>query len=131
MEILIEDVVAAIQGLGVAGIWIVVVVLALVAFIKQFKDADGMQIIQGNALLVVGFAIGFVSAVLAYMYNQVPPVDGDWYAWFSWALLGVVYGVLIGVLPSGVYELLLREKSLGIDKIEVFKFDGSGNEIEE
>lgn len=127
MEALLGGAVEAIQNLGVAGVSIVAVVMALVAFIKQFRDKAGEPFVQGNALLAVGFGIGFVSAVLAYMYNVAPPMAGSGgYAWFQWVFVGVVYGLLTGVLPSGVYELLLREKSLGIDKIEVFKLGGDG-----
>ena len=109
MKTLIESVLAVAQQLSVAGIAIVAVVLLLVAFLKQFNKKDGTPWLTGNALLLVGFAIGFIAAVLTYLANHTPPVDADWYTWFGYCFVGLLYGVLVGVLPSGTYELVFKQ----------------------
>lgn len=110
MEILIEQVLDSAKSLAVNGIWIVVVVMILVAFLGQFKRKDGTDWLTGNAKLITGFVIGFVLAVLAYIANNRPEQSADWYVWFTYSFLGFLYGVIVGVVPSGTYELLLKKK---------------------
>ena len=116
MQILIQELFEAIQAIGVDGLWIAGVVLVLVAFAKQFKfkpghPLAGEQVIIGNGLLWLGFGLGFGLTILAHLYNNAPPVGEGWYAWFRYVFIAVIYGALIGVVPSGVYELLLKKPS--------------------
>lgn len=111
MELLFESTFGVIKELGVAGFSILVVVLVLIAFIKQFKNAEGEQKVQGNDLLIIGFGIGFVMGGLAYVANNRPPVDGDWYVIGVYCFIGLLYGLMTGVAPSGAYELAFRKET--------------------
>ena len=98
------------QALSWGGIFIVVVVLLMVAFAGQFvRKGTKEPLLVGNAKLVFGFVIGFVFAVAAFLANTYPPVGEGWFAWFGYVFEGLLYGVIVGVLPSGTYELLLKQ----------------------
>ena len=115
MDVILESVKEAAQALALNGIYIVGVVLVLVEFLKQFENKEGKQWLQGNWLLLVGFGIGALFAMLTYVANTVPPtgtVGGDpaWHVMLGYWFLGAIYGVLVGVLPSGTYQLLFKKQ---------------------
>ncbi len=75
---------------AVNGIPLVVLVIALVEWVKRFG-------IEGNVLNAVSMAIGAVIGI-AYWYAQQPLVTfSDWFG-------AVVYGLVLGLTASGVYD---------------------------
>jgi len=74
----------------VNGIPLVVLVIALVEWVKRFG-------VEGKALNAVSMAIGAVIGV-AYWYAQAPLVSfGDWFG-------AIVYGLALGLVASGIYD---------------------------
>lgn len=74
----------------VNGIPLVVLVIALVEWVKRFG-------VKGNALNAVSMLIGIVLGV-AYWYAQYPL--GTFAEWFG----SVVYGLALGLTASGIYD---------------------------
>ena len=75
---------------AVNGIPLVVLVIALVEWVKRFG-------IEGSVLNAVSMAIGAVIGI-AYWYAQQPLVTfSDWFG-------AVVYGLVLGLTASGVYD---------------------------
>lgn len=72
------------------GVPLVAVVIGLVEWFKRFG-------IGGNALMLVSMSIGLILGG-AYQYAVNPPADfADW--------LGlVVYGLMLGLVASGIYD---------------------------
>lgn len=74
----------------VNGIPLVVLVIALVEWVKRFG-------LEGKALNAVSMLIGTVIGV-AYWYAQQPLASfGDWFG-------AVIYGLALGLVASGVYD---------------------------
>jgi len=75
---------------AVNGIPLVVLVIALVEWVKQFG-------LEGKALNAISMAAGALIGV-AYWYAQAPLSSfGDWFG-------AVVYGLALGLTASGVYD---------------------------
>jgi hypothetical protein len=104
-----ESLFSVMDTLGIAGASIGGLVLVTVAFLRQFKNADGEQWLSGNKALILGFVVGFVFSVIAYVVTQRPPIGSDWYIHFVYWMTGIMYGVLFGILPSGTYELVFKK----------------------
>ncbi len=74
----------------VNGIPLVVLVVALVEWVKRFG-------IEGKALNAVSMLIGAVIGV-AYWYAQAPLVSfADWFG-------ALAYGLVLGLVASGIYD---------------------------
>jgi len=74
----------------VNGIPLVVLVIALVEWIKRFG-------ISGQALNALSMGVGAIIGV-GYWYAQHPLVSfGDWFG-------AIVYGLALGLVASGVYD---------------------------
>jgi hypothetical protein len=104
-----ESLLSVMDTLGIAGVSIGGLVLVTVAFLRQFDTKDGEQWLKGNKSLIVGFAIGFVFSIIAYIATNRPPIDTDWYIHFVYWVVGLMYGILFGILPSGTYELVFKK----------------------
>lgn len=94
----------------VGGISIVPVVLLVVQFAKKFKTKGGDQALQGNALLWFGLLVGFILGAMAYLVNFIPPIGAHWYDWTVWSIVGFVYCVLLGIMPSGLFDLIKKAR---------------------
>ncbi len=74
----------------VNGIPLVVLVIALVEWVKRFG-------VEGKALNAVSMAIGAIIGV-AYWYAQQPLASfADWFG-------AIVYGLALGLVASGIYD---------------------------
>lgn len=95
---------ASFAQVSVAGVPLVLVVIGMTYWAKSFKKPDGNQLITGNGLLVISMAIGLVLGG-GYMLTQTRPPAGDWWPavqyWFALA----VYGLAMGLVASGIYEV--------------------------
>jgi hypothetical protein len=96
-----SQVIALIAGASVQGVPLIFVVLGLVQYAKKVG-------IKGNALLyvsmIVGVALGiaYQGYVLASAAGPGPATAGAWYA-AVFAM--VIYGLLLGIVASGVYDV--------------------------
>ena len=79
-------------NIEVAGVPLLLVTLGLVQFVKQFG-------LSGNIVKAVSLAIGFVLG-LGYQFSVSAPVD--FAGWFA----AVVFGLGLGLVASGVYEVV-------------------------
>jgi hypothetical protein len=82
---------------AVSGIPLIFVVLGLVAL---FKKAG----VKGNKLLLISMAIGILFGS-GYMICQRRPPSGDWYILFVYFFGVLVYGILEGLIASGIYDI--------------------------
>lgn len=82
------------------------VVLGLVQYIKLLKNSQGEQLITGNWLLLCSLVIGSVFGVITRMLAERPPGGGDWYIQFVYWVVAIVYGLAIGLIASGLYDVL-------------------------
>jgi hypothetical protein len=74
----------------VNGIPLVVLVIALVEWVKRFG-------VEGKALNAVSMAIGAIIGI-GYWYAQKPLASfADWFG-------AVVYGLALGLVASGIYD---------------------------
>lgn len=88
-------------GASVGGIPLIVVVLGLVEYIKRLG-------IKGNRLLVASMVIGLVlgAAYQAYVLASAPgPGPATAAAWYVAVFGAVVYGLVLGLVASGVYDV--------------------------
>lgn len=74
----------------VNGIPLVVVVVALVEWVKRFG-------VEGRALNAISMGIGVLVGI-GYWYSQAPL--SSFTGWFG----AVIYGVALGLVASGVYD---------------------------
>lgn len=88
----------------VAGVPLVLVIMGLVEWFKRFHKRDGTAMFSGNGLLLVSMGLGLLFGGLYMVSQQRPPV-GDWWTvgvyWFAVA----VYGLMMGLVASGIYEV--------------------------
>ncbi len=88
----------------VGGVPLVVVVLALVQLLKAFKNKAGEQLVTGNWLLLASLFFGFAFGG-GYMLLQTRPPAGDWWVMYGYWFTLTVYGLGLGVVSSGVYQV--------------------------
>ena len=79
-------------NIEVAGVPLLLVTLGLVQFVKGFGLSG--NIVKGVSLLI-GFLLG-----LGYQFSVAAPVD--FAGWFA----AVVFGLGLGLVASGVYEVV-------------------------
>ena len=93
-------------NIAVNGIPLLFVVLGLVEWLKRLG-------VTGRALLVSSLIIGLLLGG-GYQLSQSIPVDfGGWFA-------VVIYGLAMGLVASGVYDVLRRSSAAGVvDVVEV------------
>lgn len=98
----------------VAGIPLVVVIIGVVYWFKSFKRKDGTATFQGNGLLLVSMSWGLLLGGL-YMLTQSRPPAGDWWDSLVYWFAVVVYGLMMGLVASGLYEVVkgIVEKMFG------------------
>lgn len=74
----------------VAGLPLVLVVMGLVEWLKEFG-------LQGNAIRIASMLIGIVFGVAYQLSLGVPSGFAEWFA-------AVVYGLGLGLVASGIYD---------------------------
>lgn len=89
---------------SVVGVPLVLVIIGLVYWFKSFKRADGSRLFTGNQLLVISMLIGLVLGGL-YMMTQTRPPTGDWWLIMGYWFAVWVYGLMMGIVASGLYEV--------------------------
>jgi hypothetical protein len=103
---------------SVAGVPLVMVIMGLVYWFKSFTKKDGSKVFEGNGLLMVSMGIGLVLGGL-FMLTQTRPPVGDWWTGLQYWFALAVYGLMMGLVASGLYEVArgFVEKTFG----ELFK----------
>jgi len=81
------------------------VVLGLVEWFKRFKRKDGSQAITGNTLILVSMVIGLLFGVGYMVTQERPPASLDVYVLFVYWFMALVFGLAIGLISSGVYDI--------------------------
>lgn len=74
----------------ISGVPIVVVIVGIVEWLKKFGMGG---VVLNAASMVVGIVLG-----VAYRHTEQPIVD------FTSALSAVIYGIVLGLVASGVYD---------------------------
>lgn len=99
---------------SVAGVPLVLVIVGVVSWFKGFQRADGSQLFRGNALLGVSMGVGLLLGGI-YMITQQRPPAGDWWTGLVYWFAVTVYGLMMGIVASGLYEVArgLVEKTFG------------------
>ena len=90
---------------AVAGVPLLFVVMGLVEFFKLFKDKDGNQAINGNWLLILSMAWGLLIGS-GFMLTQTRPPLGDWWEQYVYWFALVFYGIALGLVASGLYDVI-------------------------
>jgi hypothetical protein len=88
----------------VAGVPLVLVIVGLVVWFKSFKRKDGNRLFSGNALLVISMLVGLLLGG-GWMITQTRPPAGDWYLVYVYWFAVLVYGLAMGIVASGLYEV--------------------------
>lgn len=103
---------------SVAGVPLVLAIIGIVYWFKAFRTKDGTQLFQGNSLLLISMAVGLIMGG-GYMITQTRPPEADWWTVFVYWFAVAVYGLIMGVVASGLYEVArgFIEKTFG----ELFK----------
>ncbi len=104
---------------SVVGIPLVFWIVGLTYWFKSFRRKDGITpTFQGNGLLLVSMANGLIWGG-GYMITQQRPPNGDWWVQLVYWFAVVVYGGVMGLVASGLYEVArgFIEKTFG----ELFK----------
>lgn len=89
----------------VAGVPLVVVIIGMVYWFKLFKRKDGTAVFQGNGLLLVSMGWGLLLGSMYMLTQQRPPAGGDWWPSLVYWFAVVVYGLMMGLTASGLYEV--------------------------
>ena len=89
---------------AVAGIPLIFVVLVLVQVCKSLKKADGSQLVTGNWLVVISLVWGLIVGS-GYQITQTRPPASDWWLIYGYWFVVMIYGVSMGLLASGFYDL--------------------------
>jgi len=82
-------------NIEVAGVSLLLVTLGLVQFVK------GLGGLSGNVVKALSLAIGLI---LGFGYQMSVAVPADFAGWFG----AVVFGLGLGLVASGVYEVVNR-----------------------
>lgn len=85
-------------GAAVQGVPLVFVVIGLVWVYGKIWGLAGAQ--QFASSMLTGLVLG-----LGYMVSQTAPPVGDWYPQFQYWFAAIFYGLGLGVLASGIYEV--------------------------
>ena len=91
---------------AVKGVPLLFVVFGLVEWAKRLTKKDGTQAINGNGLLVLSLAIGLFFGSGFMIMSERPPESLDWYVLFVYWFGVGVYGIAIGLVSSGLYDLI-------------------------
>jgi hypothetical protein len=91
---------------AVKGVPLLFVVFGLVEWGKRLTKKDGGQLIDGNGLLVLSLALGLLFGSGFMIMTERPPIAGDWYVLFVYWFGVLVYGIAIGLVASGLYDLV-------------------------
>lgn len=83
----------------------ILVVIGLVSWFKEFKRPDGSRLFLGNDLLLISMGIGLVFGGAFILAKTRPPV-GDWWTVYVYWFGAVVYGLLLGLVASGLYNVV-------------------------
>lgn len=86
-------------NVAVAGIPLLFVVLGLVEWIKRLG-------VSGQWLLVASMLIGLVFGAGYQLSNEIPVTFGGWFA-------VIVYGLALGLVASGIYDVLRQTSVKG------------------
>ena len=97
---------------SVAGVPLVGVIIGLVYWFKSFKRKDGSAWFCGNDLLLISMCIGILLGG-CYMVVQTRPPAGDVWIIFVYWFGAVVYGLLMGLIASGIYNVAMD----GVNKV--------------
>ena len=92
---------------AVHGVPLLFVVLGLVEWLKMFKAKDGSQVISGNWLLLASLLWGVLVGGLFMLTQNRPPAGIDPYLVFAYWFEIVFYGLAMGLLASGLYDLIV------------------------
>ena len=91
---------------AVKGVPLLFVVFGLVEWAKRLTKKDGTQAINGNGLLVLSLALGLFFGSGFMIMSERPPESLDWYVLFVYWFGVGVYGIAIGLVSSGLYDLI-------------------------
>ena len=91
---------------AVKGVPLLFVVFGLVEWAKRLTKKDGTQAINGNGLLVLSLALGLFFGSGFMIMSERPPESLDWYVLFVYWFGVGVYGIAIGLVASGLYDLI-------------------------
>jgi hypothetical protein len=89
---------------SVAGVPLIFVIIGLVYWAKSFTRKDGSGYFCGNDLLVISMGIGLLLGG-GYMVYQTRPPAGDAWILFGYWFTVVIYGILMGLVASGLYNI--------------------------
>jgi ABC-type polysaccharide/polyol phosphate export permease len=91
---------------AVKGVPLLFVVFGLVEWAKRLTKPDGSQLITGNGLLVLSLFLGLFFGSGFMVMSERPPLSLDWYVLFVYWFGVGVYGLAIGLVASGLYDLI-------------------------
>jgi hypothetical protein len=91
---------------AVKGVPLLFVVFGLVEWAKRLTKKDGSQLITGNGLLVLSLFLGLFFGSGFMVMSERPPLSLDWYVLFVYWFGVGVYGLAIGLVASGLYDLI-------------------------
>lgn len=91
---------------AVQGVPLLFVVMGVVEYCKSFKNKDGTPKFTGNTILLISMGWGLIIGS-GYMITQTrPPVAGDWWEYFVYWFGVIVYGIAIGLIASGLFDVI-------------------------
>ena len=90
---------------AVAGVPLLFVVLGIVEWFKSFKGKDGLPLIAGNGLLQLSLFWGLLLG-MCFMLSQTRPPIGDWWVVYVYWFAVVFYGLALGLVASGFYDVI-------------------------
>jgi hypothetical protein len=91
---------------AVKGVPLLFVVFGLVEWIKRFTKKDGTPAVTGNGLLVLSLLLGLLFGSGYMIITERPPQALDWYVLFVYWFGVGIYGIAIGLVASGFYEVI-------------------------
>jgi len=85
-------------------------VFVIIGLVEYFKKLG----VKGNTLLLISMGIGILFGV-PYMVSQQRPPAGDWFPIFTYWFAAIVYGIAMGLVASGLYDVVkaIIEKLFG------------------
>jgi len=102
---------------AIGGVPILLLVFMLVQWVKSFKTADGLQLVDGNKLLVISGAIGCMLGVIYIMYTIRPPFGVEAWDIFKYWAGAAAYGIALGGLASLFFDAV---KAIVTKSVETF-----------
>src|SRR3990172_95675 len=99
--------IAAYADAAVAGVPLLFVVLGFVEWLKGFKNRAGGQLVDGNWLLLTSMLVGLMLGG-GFMLTQTRPPAGDWWLGYVYWFVTIIYGVGLGIVASGLYNIIKR-----------------------